>query len=187
MLEGDALGQQLRNILDAMAADTALLEERAAALEQQGYRIVDGGQTSSYDADGTCDYACTDWRTGETLFTGRGTYEDYLAALEAAARRDGREWCHRDRVNEVATDGTHDDLALLEPARVPGIPESLVHALTEWVEGPATVQELAELTRPAAGSRARSAAKPRRALISAHQAANPSRPRKAAPDGRAVG
>ena len=143
----DALGQQLRNILDAEAADTAQLEERIAKLEEQGYRIVDGGQIGSYQGDdGTCDYACTDWRTGQTLFTGRGTYQDYLAELEAAAGRDGREWCHRDHVDEVATGGSHDDLAQLDPARVPGLPESLVRALTEWVEGPATAQELAGLT-----------------------------------------
>jgi hypothetical protein len=145
MLEGDALGQQLRNILDAEAAETAQQEERIAMLEPQGYRIVDGGQEGAYDGE-ICDYACTDWRTGETLFAGRGTYQDYLAAFEAAAGRDGREWCHRDRVDEVATGGTHDDLASLGPARVPGMPDSLVHALIEWVEGPATIEELADLT-----------------------------------------
>ncbi|MGH3223608.1 MAG: hypothetical protein ACRDPY_33820 [Streptosporangiaceae bacterium] len=146
MLEGDALGQQLRYILDAEAADTAQQEERIGMLERQGCRIVAGGQTGSYGDDEACDFACTDWRTGEILFTGRGTYQDYLAAFEAAADRDGREWCHRDRVDEVATEGTHDDLAQLDPARAPGMPASLVHALIEWVEGPATVQELADLT-----------------------------------------
>ena len=40
----------------------------------------------------------------------------------------------------------HDDLAVLHPARVSGIPESLVQALVEWVEGPAIPQELADLT-----------------------------------------
>jgi hypothetical protein len=142
----DALGQQLRNILDAEAAETAQLEERIAQLEEQGYRIVDGGQAGSYDDDGKCDYACTDWRTGKTLFTGQGTYEDYMAALPAAAERDGREWCHRDHVNDVATGGTHDDLAQLDPARVPGLPGSLVGVLIDWVEGPATTDELADLT-----------------------------------------
>ncbi len=145
MLDGDALGQQLRNILDAEAADTARQEERTAVLEQQGYRIVDGGQAGAYDGE-ICDYACTDWRTGETLLTGRGTYQDFLAAFEAAAGRDEREWCHPDRVDEVATGGTRDDLASLDPTRVPGIPDSLVHALIEWVEGPATIEELADLT-----------------------------------------
>lgn len=141
----DALGQQLRNILDAMAAETAQVEERIAKLEEQGYRIVDGGQTGSYQDDEKCEYACTDWRTGEVLFSGRGTHADYSAAADAAAGRDGRQWCHRDRVNEVATGGMHDELALLDPARVPGIPESLIHALVEWAEGPATPQELADL------------------------------------------
>ncbi len=52
MLEGGALGQQLRNILDAEAAGTARQEERIAALEQRGYRIVDGGQVGAYDGPG---------------------------------------------------------------------------------------------------------------------------------------
>jgi len=46
MLEADALGQQLRNILDATAAETALEEERIAKREQDGYRIVDGDHGS---------------------------------------------------------------------------------------------------------------------------------------------
>jgi hypothetical protein len=146
MLESDALSQQVRNILDAEAASTDQQEEHIAMLEQRGYRIVDGGQTASYDGGETCDYVCTDWRTGQALFTGHGTYEDYQAVLKAAAERDGRDWCHRDHVDVVATNGAHDDTALLAPTRITGIPESLVRVLIEWVEGPATAQELADLT-----------------------------------------
>jgi hypothetical protein len=47
MLEADALGQQLRNILDATAAETALEEERIAEREQDRYRIVDGDHTGA--------------------------------------------------------------------------------------------------------------------------------------------
>lgn len=142
---GAALGRQLRNILDAEAAVTARTEDRITLLEEQGYRIVDGGQADSYGSDGASGYVCTDWRTGETLFTGRGTYADYLHEMDAAAARDGREWCHRDRVDEVATGGEHDELALLDPARVPGFPGSLVQALVDWVEGSAAAGEVAAL------------------------------------------
>src|SRR5262245_19449698 len=47
MLEADALGQQLRNILDATSAETALEEERIGKREQDGYRIVDGDHTGA--------------------------------------------------------------------------------------------------------------------------------------------
>jgi hypothetical protein len=140
------LAQQLRNILDAEAAMTALDEERVAKLEAEGYRIVGGGQTSSFDDDGRCEWECTDWRTGETLASGRGTYDEYGAAVDAAAERDGRPWCHRDHVHETATDGADDGFGLLDPVPVPGMPESLIRALVDWVQGPATAEELADLT-----------------------------------------
>jgi hypothetical protein len=44
------------------------------------------------------------------------------------------------------TNERDDDLAQLDPVSMPGMPVSLVHALTEWVEGPASVEELARPT-----------------------------------------
>lgn len=142
----DALGQQLRNILDAISADAAVQAEHIAKLEGDGCRIVDGGQTSSYDDGGACGYEGHDWRTGEVLFSGHGTLEEYDAALDEAQQRDGRPWCHIDRVSSAATGGARDDWHVVEPIRVPEIPESLVQVLSEWAESSATVQELADLT-----------------------------------------
>ncbi len=144
MLEGDALGQQLRNILDAMEAEAARFEEHAAKLEQDGWRIVSGGQTGFPDDGDLVDFACTDWRTGETLFTGHGTADDFTAAFNAAEAQDGRPWCQRDNVEVQATGGESDGWGRLEPPLVPGIPASLAELLVDWAET-ADPQEVAEL------------------------------------------
>jgi hypothetical protein len=141
----DSLSQQLRNILDAMEAETALFEERAVRLEQTGWRIIDGGQVGDDDDDGRSSYACNDWRTGGTLFSGHGTSSDFTAAVKAGEAREGRRWCLVHDVALQATDGEADLEPLLDPVHVPGIPESLVRALIEWAET-ATTQELAGLT-----------------------------------------
>lgn len=121
-------------------------KESIANVERRGYRIIDGGQEDAYGDDGKCDYRCTDWRTGQVLFAGRGTYTDYCAAMDAAEKRDGRIWCHRDHVDEVATEGTRDDLTPPEVAHIAGLPEALLDHLTDWVEEAATPLELAGLT-----------------------------------------
>jgi hypothetical protein len=141
----DPLSQQLRNILDAMEAETALFKERAATLEQMGWRIIDGGPVGIDDDGDRSDYVCTDWRTGETLFSGRGTYSDFTAAVEAGEARDGRQWCLLQDVALQATEGEADPEPLLDPVHVQGIPGSLVRALVEWAET-ATTEELAGLT-----------------------------------------
>jgi hypothetical protein len=158
MLEGDALRQQLRNILDAMEAETALFEERAAQLERDGWRIVDGGQVGTYDGDDNqVDYACTDWRMGETLFTGHGTYEDFTARLDAAEAKDGRRWVQQHNVTVQVTNGEADDMRPLEPVLVPGMPASLAELLVAWVER-ADPHEVAQLTGLRSVSAARRAA-----------------------------
>lgn len=138
MANPDPLTQQVRNILEAGAAMTAQEQQRIAKLEADGYRIIDGGQTGPYDADGKCGYAYTDCRTGETLASGHGTYEESLEALDAAAGN--REICHRDRVAEVAIGGA-DDYGLIDPEPVPGIPDSLVTVLADWAESSDTTDE----------------------------------------------
>lgn len=142
----DALAQQLRNILDAGAATTALEEQRIAAVEAQGFRIVDGGQLGSYDADGKCDFKFTDWRPGRQCLP-----------ATAPARNSTRPWTPRPPVTD-ATGATWtrptrwpptgaDNYGIIEPDPVPGVPESLISALQDWAESGATSdQDLAGVT-----------------------------------------
>ena len=95
--------------------------------------------------DDLSDYACTDWRTGETLFNGHGTADDFSTALEAAEAQDGRPWCQSHNVEVQATNGESDGWGQLEPPLVPGMPASLAELLVDWAET-ADPQEVAELT-----------------------------------------
>jgi hypothetical protein len=142
----DRLALQLRYILAAEAADSAMLEKHAGLLEEKGWRIVDGGQTAPYDADGQCDFACRDWRTGVSLFSGHGTLEDFGRLMEAGMKEEGRTWCLVDQVNRTASDGKYDRVYTAEPELVGGIPESLAEALQDWATSRATPGELSTLT-----------------------------------------
>ena len=46
--------------LDVMQADNAAHAARIAELEAKGHRIVDGGQTGSYDDNGECSWEITE-------------------------------------------------------------------------------------------------------------------------------
>jgi len=116
-----------------------------AVIEQRGWRIVEGGQASGYEDDETCDYECRDWRTGETLFTGCGTYEDFCRTVNEKAEEEGRDWIFIDDVPVNATDGECTGWEDVEPVRVPGMPASLVGPLLEWVQDVAPVQEIADI------------------------------------------
>jgi hypothetical protein len=142
----DALGQQIRNILEALDADATRHDARVAIIEQRGSRIVEGGQVSGYEDGKACDYECHDWRTGATLFTGRGTYEDFCRAVDEKAEVEGRDWIFIDNVPVNATDGEYTGWEPVEPVPVPGIPASLIEPLLEWVENAAPIREIADIT-----------------------------------------
>ncbi len=112
--------------LDAIARSTRVQEAEAA-----GQRIVNGGQTGSYnDATGGAPWEITDWRTGSVLASGTGD----LAEEEAAMAR-------------IDADGTFIHIDALwediEPAHVTSdeLPPSLADALEEWVQSTGTPDE----------------------------------------------
>ncbi len=145
-LTQDRLGQQIKNILDAEEAHETQDQANIAKLEARGWRIV--GNRGDGDPDGAGDEGCEvfDWRTGETLIHVRGTDAERAAAVEAAEKRDGREWCLREDVTINATDGAYSDWDwLMEPELAPGVPKSLAEALIDWVEA-APVEEIADVT-----------------------------------------
>lgn len=152
MPDTEILGQQFRdqfrNILDAVAADADRFDNDIAAARQQGWRIIVGGPVpGGYegDDDGSCDYECRDWGTGEPLFTGRGPAREFHRTVDKKSEEEGRPWIFLDDVHVNVTGGEEDEV----PARavpVPGIPRSLVAPLAEWAKGHATSRELAGLT-----------------------------------------
>jgi hypothetical protein len=142
----DALGQQICNILEALDADAARHDAHVAIIEQRGWRIVEGGQISGYEDDKACAYECHDWRTGTTLFTGCGTYEDFCRTVSEKAEEEGRDWIFIENVPVNATDGECTGCEDVEPAPVPRIPASLVEPLVEWVENAASIPEIADIT-----------------------------------------
>lgn len=136
----DILASQVSNVLVAAVADALLFEQYAVLAEEQGFRIIEGGQGGTRD-DGTCDYACTDWRTGETLLAGHGTRAEFRRELDAAAGRDSREWVLLSRILDAAVGSRHGSLSI-----APSLPESLAEVLADWAASKATVQELVNLT-----------------------------------------
>jgi len=127
----DLVSAHVRKILEAWLLDSADTAARVAEVEARGHRIVSGGQTSSYDEDGTTSWEVTDWRTGELLASGRSTGPDGMD--EAVAALDpGNTWYYIDGI-------TMDT----EPTEVAaeGIPASLGAALDEWVSYASTTDE----------------------------------------------
>ena len=120
----DARSYTLR-CLEAMERHANRREEAIRKLEEDGYRIIDGGQTS---ADG--DWEITDWRTDEVLASGPRGYKEYERAVSDL----GQVW-HIDQL-------PHPELEDVDPG---DLPESLADALRDWVEG-APVEEVAAWT-----------------------------------------
>lgn len=104
----------VRALLHQYRADEGARQERIRALEADGRRIVDGGQT------GQDSWEITDWRTGDLLALGTGGIVDYDAA-STRLDPDG-EWLHIDRVDVDPVD--------VEPV---GFPASLADALQDWL------------------------------------------------------
>lgn len=117
-----AVRDYVRALLRQYRADEDARQERIRALEAEGRRIVDGGQT------GEDTWTITDWRTGELIDFGTGDHRHY----DAATRRldpDGK-WLHIDNVDA--------DLGDVEPV---GIPDSLAGALQDWLGSAGTADE----------------------------------------------
>lgn len=102
-----------RAVLALSAEHAAAIEARIAKVEAEGYRVVDGGQTSEYEyssGHGECDYEISDHRTGTVLVSGHGTIEDYRATSDRLQQDLGREFWHIDPLtDEVSDEGGYLD------------------------------------------------------------------------------
>ncbi|WP_327286531.1 hypothetical protein OG974_32660 (plasmid) [Streptomyces sp. NBC_00597] len=123
----------VRRWLEANERVQEQFAQRVAEAEAAGHRIVDGGQTGSYDDAGRAPWAITDWRTKVVLASGRDDYEGYDAAL-AKTDPDGC-W--------LLVDNLSQQTGLPEVDPIPGLPESLAEALLEWLESKAAPAEVA--------------------------------------------
>jgi hypothetical protein len=70
-------------VLDQAAERHDAKQTRCAVVEAEGFRIVDGGQTTPHDDDSKCGYAISYFRTGEVLVRGYGPSEEVGAAWDA--------------------------------------------------------------------------------------------------------
>lgn len=117
-----AVRDYVRAVLRQYRADEDALLERISALEEEGRRIIDGGQT------GQDTWEITDWRTGDLIVKGTGGLEAYG---EAAQRLDpDGTWLHRDNLDVEPED--------VEPV---GVPASLAASLQDWLGMPSTPDE----------------------------------------------
>lgn len=117
-----AVRDYVRALLRQYRADEDTRLERIRALEAEGRRIIEGGQT------GPDQWEIRDWRSGETLATGSGGIDAYDAT---SARLDPNgTWLHIENVPS--------DLTSVPPA---GIPASLADALQDWLGSAGTSDE----------------------------------------------
>ncbi|MER6314390.1 hypothetical protein ABT237_11550 [Streptomyces sp. NPDC001581] len=123
----------IRNWLDANERVQEQFAQRVAEVEAAGHRIIDGGQTGSYDDAGRASWAISDWRTGTVLASGCDDYEHYSAALTKADPDNC--W--------ILVDNLSEQTGLPEVDPIPGLPESLAEALQEWIESNAAPSEVA--------------------------------------------
>ncbi|MFJ4887816.1 hypothetical protein [Streptomyces sp. NPDC088731] len=121
-----AVREYVRALLRVRLADEQARQERIRALEKEGHRFVDGGQTGRTDDD-QATWEITDWRTGELLASGTG--DDAYDVEGARLDPDGK-WLHIDHVEEAMTK--------VEPV---GIPTSLADALQDWLGVSSTPDE----------------------------------------------
>src|SRR5262245_1687957 len=73
---GKAIRQYIADALVVNGRDDDREAQQIAELEAKGYRIVTGGQTDGY-VDGKTSFELRDWRTGELIFEGRSTLDDF--------------------------------------------------------------------------------------------------------------
>ncbi|MEU4218256.1 hypothetical protein [Actinoplanes sp. NPDC026623] len=125
---GEAAVEHVRRLLRAQLATDDARYERLEELEQEGYRIVDGGQV------GTDGWNILDWHTDEVIAEGDDGWDGYTAATKRLCP-DGK-WVHIDSVD--------DDLPLPQVS-TPGVPPSLGQALDEWIsQSDTSVEEIAQ-------------------------------------------
>jgi len=117
-----AVRDYVRALLRQYRADEDARQERIRALEADGRRIVNGGQT------GQDSWEITDWRSGDLLAHGTGGIDEYDAAT-GRLDPDGK-WLHIDHVDADPVD--------VEPV---GIPDSLADALQDWLGSAGTPDE----------------------------------------------
>lgn len=120
----DRLSIILRTLLAEKSASSTTEEAEIAKEETQGHRIVTGGQT------GPTAWEIIDWRTRQIIEQSSGGGDSYEQAME---RLDPNgTWVHIDVLR--------DEQAWTAAARehLPGIPDSLVEAIDDWVEHPRT-------------------------------------------------
>lgn len=122
-----AVHDYVRALLRQRLADEQARQERISALEKEGHRLVDGGQTGRTEDD-QATWEITDWRTGALLVSGTGDHGTYDA--EAMRLDPDGKWLHIDNVD--------DDGTVVEPV---GIPASLADALQDWLGMAATSDE----------------------------------------------
>lgn len=97
----DAIVGYVTAVLDALDRQDAELARRMAALEADGFRLVDGGQ------EGGDRWSVDDYRTGAVLAAGDGGVEGYHAAWQP-------DWYHIDRIRT--------DIDLVDPDRPSSCP-----------------------------------------------------------------
>lgn len=123
----DRLGTILRCLLVEAKASRSTEEAEIAKEEALGHRIVDGGNT------GPITWAIIDWRTQKLIAEGAGGHDGYEQALD---RLDPNgTWSH--------IDGIRDKQLWSAPSRehLPGIPDSLVEHLDDWLNRPTTLPD----------------------------------------------
>lgn len=118
---GDLIVAHIRAVDQASQNDYAARERKVDELVASGKRIIDGGQTSSYYDDGTCDWEVTAWKTDEVVLSGRSDIAGYDKAVQEADP-DGT-WFHIDNIELPLSDTV-----------TAGLPESLQTALRDWTE-----------------------------------------------------
>lgn len=119
----DLVRAHIRALLSDEAQYTQQRDAEVEALEAEGHRIVDGGQT------GQDSWEILDWRSGERLAYGADGLDGYDETTDRLDP-DGM-WVHIDQIGS-------------EPGPGPvtaGIPESLGEALDDWVSSRSTSDE----------------------------------------------
>ncbi|MDJ0384963.1 hypothetical protein [Streptomyces sp. G-G2] len=132
-MSDDLTRRYIRKWLDANERVQEQFAQKVAEVEAAGHRLIDGGQTGSYDDAGRASWAINDWRTGAVLASGCDDYEGYSAAV-AKADPDNC-W--------ILVDNLSEETGLPEVDSIPGLPDSLAEALQEWVESKAAPLEVA--------------------------------------------
>ena len=134
---GDPAPIHVRKLLSALREELHVRLRAAEDLEHDGYRIVTGGPKRASDDE----WEIHDARTGDLLAEGSGGPSGYD---EAWARLSRGSWVERDVIED---DGDFDRPLPSDTVMTEGVPNSLSHALMEWLENSRTPgTELAAFT-----------------------------------------